>query len=152
MLLGADPRHYAAIPKTIQIPVSVGLVPTYVTARNEGNSAAFPQITIKGDPNRTVTRVELVNFNGLYTFDIRANLLPGALLQGDMLSVVTGASRSPITIDGATKYGAWQLPREPFRLEPDPEVDDGDNVLYLRTEPEGAQIECSLTYQDTWSG
>jgi hypothetical protein len=65
---------------------------------------------------------------------------------------VTGAPRSTITLDGVSKYGAWQLPRSPFRIDPDPYAVDGDNVLYMRTEPAGVPLVCTLDYRDTWAG
>lgn len=153
VLRAADPRHYSAIPKTVQIPVSPSEnAPVYVSVVNEGNAAAYPFITIKGPSSGQINRIELVNLNGLYTFDVRLTLPSGSELKGDMEARVTGTPRSIITLDGASKYGAWQLPRLPFRLEPDPVLPGGDNMLYLRTEPAGADVQCTLTYRDTWSG
>lgn len=154
VLRAADPRHYAAISKTVDIPVTTDpTAPILTTIRNEGNSAAYPVLVFQGPTSGPpVTRIELVNLNGLYTFDVRAVLPTGAELTGDMEARVTGVTRSIITLDGQAKYGSWQLPREPFRFEPDPVLPNGDNVVYLKTEPPGAPIKCTATYRDTWSG
>jgi hypothetical protein len=64
---------------------------------------------------------------------------------------ITGAPRSPITLDGQSKYGSWQLPRDPFRIDPDPSGQGGFNNLYLRTTPAGAPVTATLEYRDTWA-
>lgn len=155
VLRAADPRHYGAIQKTVQIPISANAaIPNYESVINEGNSEAYPLIRIKGPSNGVpVTRVALINVNGLYTFDVRLQI-PSAssLLEGDMEAAVTSSGKSIITLDGQTKYGAWQLPRETFKLEPDPVLAGGENILYCITEPANAPIEVTLTYRDTWDG
>lgn len=154
VLRAADPRHYAAIPTSVIVPVTTNpSSPVYATLQNLGNAPAYPRITVDGPTSGPpVTRVELINVNGLHVFDARMTLPKGGQLVGDMEAHVTGAPRSIITLDGQTKYGAWQLPREPFRLEPGPVVDSGVNALYLQTEPPGAPVTCTLDYRDTWSG
>lgn len=155
VLRAADPRHYAAVAKTVQIPISASSsTPIYESVINEGNSEAYPLIQIKGPSNGVpVTRVNLVNVNGLYTFDVRLQIPSAAsLLEGDMEAAVTSSGKSIITLDGQTKYGAWQLPRETFKLEPDPVLQGGENILYCTTEPANAPIEVTLTYRDTWDG
>lgn len=153
-LRAADPRHYSAVPRQVVVPVTPdGLEPVIVTARNAGNIAAHPIITMIGPTSGPpVTRVELVNASGGVTFDVSLTLPPGGVLVGDMDARVTGAPRSVITLDGAAKYGSWQLPRVPFHLEPDPYAVAGDNEVYLRTTPPGAPVRCVLDYRDTWSG
>lgn len=154
LLRAADPRHYGAVEKTIQIPISASeSTPIYESVVNEGNSEAYPLIQIKGPSSGPpVTRVNLVNVNGLYTFDVRLQIPSGALLQGDMEAAVTSVGRSIVTLDGQTKYGAWQLPRETFKLEPDPVLEGGENVLYCTTEPANAPVQVTLSYRDTWDG
>lgn len=153
-LRAVDPRHYSAVAKQVEIPNSLadGTL-QQVTVTNVGNIAAHPKITLLGPTNiSSVTRVELVNSSGLVTFDVRLTLPTGSVLVGDMEARVTGAPRSTIELDGVTKYGSWQLPRTPFRLDPDPYVIDGDNVLYMRTDPPGADVRCILDWRDTWAG
>lgn len=156
VLRAADPRHYNAIPTKIQIPVTPGNRlddPIRTKVYNIGNSPAFPIITITGPENDTpVTKIRLVNETALVNLEIFLVLQRGSTLMADMDARTTGAPRSIITLDSQSKYGAWQLPREPFRIDPDPTGFGGYNELYLTTEPAGAPITCTLEYRDTWYG
>jgi hypothetical protein len=154
-LRAADPRHYAATPKRVQIPNTPTATADPVKAQvvNIGNTAAYPIITVRGPASgEPVTRIQLVNDTALVNFEASLLLLPGALLRADMDARITGAPRSVITLDGQSKYGAWLLPREPFRVDPDPTGFGGFNEVYLRTEPAGAPVDCWLEYRDTWAG
>lgn len=153
-LRAADPRHYSAISKTVNIPVTVDPNdPTIVRVVNEGNVPAYPIITITGPSSGpAITQVQLVNTTALVTFAVSLTLATGSTLVGDMDARITGAPRSIITLDGQSKYGSWQLPRDPFRIDPDPAGLGGYNQLYLRTTPEGAPVTCSIQYRDTWGG
>lgn len=153
-LRAADPRHYGAIPKEVRIPVSTDENnPITTPVVNIGNLPAFPIITIKKPTGSTpVNRIRLVNATALVTFDVQLVLQRGSTLVGDMEAYNTGAARSIITLDGQSKYGSWQLPREPFRIEPDPTGFGAFNQVYLITDPPGQAIECTLQYRDTWSG
>jgi len=153
-LRAADPRHYAAIPSEVAVPVTVGLGDPLITqVINEGNAPAYPVITIHGPSSGVpVSRVELVNETGLVTFSAELVLPKGSTLVADMDARITGAPRSVITLDGQTRYGAWSLPRDPFRIEPDPTGFGGYNEIYLRTTPAGAPVKCTLTYRHTWAG
>lgn len=144
-LIAVDPRIYSVEETTVEVPVTTGTDAT-VTTTNEGNYWAYPVIYIEGpSTGADVTRIELVNATTDTTFDVQAVLQQGSLLIGDMPARVTGAPRPVVTIDGASKYGAWTFPREAFRLAP------GDNDLYIRTEPAGSDITCRLVYSDTWA-
>jgi hypothetical protein len=154
-LRAADPRHYAAVPTQVEIPVTpAGAVePQRVQVTNIGNSPAYPTITVTGPTSGApVTRLQLVNETALVVFEAELLLLPGAVLVADMDARITGAPRSPITVDNQSKYGAWQLPREPFRIDPDPTGYGGYNELYLTTEPTGAPVTCRLDFRSTWAG
>lgn len=153
-LRAADPRQYSAVLHTVQVPVSpTASTPLMTNVVNLGNSPAYPVITITGPSSGPpVSRVTLVNASGLVSFDVQLTLLKGSVLTGDMDARITGAPRSPVTLDGQSKYGSWQLPRDPFRIDPDPSGQAGFNQLYLRTIPVGAPVTCVLTYRDTWSG
>jgi hypothetical protein len=154
-LRAADPRIYAAIPTRVQIPVTpAGAVePQRQYVINIGNAAAYPVITIHGpDYGNPVTFVQLVNETALVNFEARLQLQTGSTLVADMDARITGAPRSPITLDGDGKYGAWQLPREPFRIDPDPTGLGGFNEVHLHTEPPGAPVRCYLDYRSTWAG
>lgn len=153
-LQAADPRIYAAVPRRVEIPntPAVALDPVRERVVNIGNSPAYPRITIIGPPtgDPPVTRLQLVNETALVNHEAELMLLPGSVYVADMDARIRGLATSPITVDGQTKYGAWQLPREPFRIDPDPAGFGGYNDLYLRTEPAGAAVQCFLDYRDTW--
>lgn len=153
-LRAADPRIYAAVPKRVEIPVTPSgtLEPQRTQVVNIGNSAAYPVITVVGPEWGAVSKVSLVNETALVSFEATLALNPGATLVADMDARITGAPRSVLTLDGQSKYGAWQLPREPFRIDPDPTGFGGYNSIYLRTEPAGAPVKCYLDYRDTWAG
>lgn len=153
-LKAVDPRHYAAVPTTVDIPVSPTLGDPVITkVFNEGNAPAYPIITLEGPTSGPpVTQIELVNTTALVTFTIEITLPRGSVLVGDMDARITGAARSAVTLDGDSRYGAWQLPRDPFRIESDPAGLGGFNEVYLRTTPVGAPVRCSLSYRDTWAG
>lgn len=153
-LRAADPRHYSAVSHHVEIPVSPATGdPVRVNVFNDGNVAAYPVITIRGPSSGpAVNRVELVNETGLVTFDAQLTLPKGSTLTGDMNARIIGAPRSVVTLDGQSKYGSWQLPRSPFRIDPDPTGRGGYNVIYLQTDPPGAPVLCTLDYRSTWSG
>lgn len=153
-LRAADPRQYSAVSHTVVIPNSpTAGTPVITNVVNAGNSAAYPVITITGPTSGPpVSRVTLVNASGLVSFDVQLTLLKGSVLTGDMDARITGAPRSPVSLDGQSKYGSWQLPRDPFRIDPDPAGMGGYNQLYLRTLPVGAPVTCSISFRDTWAG
>jgi hypothetical protein len=156
LLRAADPRHYSAVAIRKEIQVSPpGDIDDFIRTQlfNLGNSPAYPVITFTGpefgDP---VSRIQLVNESALVALELELTLQKGSTLVCDMDARVTGVPRSIITLDGQSKYGAWQLPREPFRIDPDPTGFGGYNEVYLRTIPEGAPIKCAIEYRDTWYG
>lgn len=148
VLRAADPRHYSAVPKHVIVPNGGS-----VNVTNEGNAPAYPLITVIGPTSGPpVSRVTLINSTGLVTFDVSLTLPSKSVLAGDMQSRVTGAPKSVITLDGVSRYGAWQLPREPFRIDADPLGQLGYNTITLQTVPANAPVVCTLDYRDTWAG
>lgn len=148
ILRAADPRHYSATTNSVTIPVTVVHdSPISVNVNNLGDSPAYPVITVKV-PLTTpqVTRIELVNSTADTVFDVRTVVGSGSTLVGDMQSRATGTPASIVTVDGQSKYGAWQFPRTTFRLNP------GVNQVYVRTEPQNTPVTVTLQYRDTWSG
>lgn len=149
VLIASDPRHYSAFSRTATIrntPAS-GVV-TPVNVINEGNGNAYPRIRISG-PTTTppITRVELINADYDCAFVVAASVNPNSTLIGDMEARATGAARSVVTVDGQSKYGAWQHPRSTWYLGP------GQNNVHLLTTPAGAPgVTVTLDYRDTWSG
>lgn len=153
-LRAADPRHYSAALKRILIPVSLATAPQYTQVTNDGDLPAYPVITISNPSTSTVTvtRATLTNSTNQVIFDVAINIPPRSTFVGDMYARVTSQGRSPITLDGVSVYGAWKLPRDPFRIEADPSGLSGYNLVSLTTEPAGAPILCQLSYRDTWAG
>lgn len=147
-LKAVDPRIYSAVEYTPQIPVSPNnLLPSIVTMLNLGNAFAYPEIRVTVPTTAsTVERIELVNETADSVFDLRALIPAGSTMLADMSARATGAPKNIVTIDGQSKYGAWQFPREVFRLNP------GSNNLYLRTYPQNVPVLCVLRYRYTWSG
>lgn len=147
-LRAADPRHYSALTHQVRIPVSqTREAATTVAAPNQGNGPAYPMIRITGPATGVpVSRVWLVNISTDVTFDVASVLPPGSTLLGDMAARATGAPRSIVTIDGQSKYGSWQHPRQAFAINP------GTNELQFYTEPYDPSVVCSVEYRDTWSG
>jgi hypothetical protein len=154
-LRAADPRLYSSTIKTITIPASPdeSEVVTIVAAINDGNERSYPLIRVVGPTSGVdVSRIVLVNATANVAFDVSTALQKNAELLGDMHTRITGGRTSVVTLNGASKYGAWQLPRDPFYIAPAPEAASGLNLLYLRTVPVGSPVTCTITYQDTWSG
>jgi hypothetical protein len=148
-LRAADPRHYSAQIHMVDVPVTpAGADPIIVTANNIGNGPAYPIIRINGpDWGDPATRVVLTNLTTDVRLNLRSVLPRGSTLVADMPAHATGAPRSPITIDGQPKYGAWQPPRRTFAIWP------GINELMFEVEPAGAPVPpCSLEYHSSWSG
>jgi len=151
----SDPRIYSAVEHTLTVPPTVGETEVVIVASgiNAGNARAYPRISITGPSSGPdVTRVTLVNATADVSFDVVTTLQRSAEIVGDMRTRIVGGKTSVVTLNGVTKYAAWQSPREPFYLAPAPEADGGLNLLYLRTVPAGAPVTCTITYRDTWSG
>jgi len=153
-LRAVDPRHYSAVARQVIVPVTpAGGQPLTVVAHNSGDLPAYPKITFASPPNAApVSRVYLINSSSLTTFDVALTVPPRSVLVGDMDALVTGSPRSVIALNGETKYGSWQLPRTPFKIDPAPYAVQGDNLLYMVTEPAGVPLVCTLDYRDTWAG
>ena len=156
VLRASDPRHYSAIAKKVDIAnTPYGQQPQITQVVNIGNSAAYPIITIEGPPASygiPVRAIQIANITALVNFEAELVLNPGSILEADMDARITGVPKSIITLDGQTKYGSWQLPREPFRIDPDPTGLGGYNQIYMQTDPPGAPIKATLEYRDTWAG
>lgn len=150
-LLCADPRIYSARSRVVEVPVSPAGsdAVTAASAINTGNARAYPTIRIDNRGTVDVTAIQLVNVTANVSFEIAAVLPPGGQLVGDMPARVTAAPRSVVTLDGQSRYGSWQPPREPFYLAAAPVAAQGVNAVYLRTVPAGAAVKATLEYSDT---
>ena len=148
-LRAADPRHYSVVQYEKIIPVTPASAaePFVMMVLNIGNAPAYPVIRITGPSSGPdVSRIVLRNATTDTVFDVSSTLAKGSTLIGDMPARATGANRSIVTVDDVSKYGAWQFPRQAFRLNP------GANDISLQVTPAGAPVTCMLTYRDTWSG
>lgn len=155
VLRAADPRIYSVREREVVVPVTPAGSDTTVTAvsvTNSGNDDAYPVIRIRGAPGVDVTNIQLINASADQRFEVSTVLSETGEIIGDMPAVITGAPRSKVTLDGNGIYGAWQSPREPFYIAPDPVAPGGVNAVYLRTVPAGAPVTCVLQYRDTSSG
>ena len=154
-LRAVDPRHYSAVTRLVNVPIASDDSTTVnvIAAYNLGNANAYPVIRVTGPTTGAdVTAVQLYNASVDVSFEVEVLLQARAELLGDMRARVSGTGQSVITLNGQSKYGAWQQPRTPFYLAPDPTVAAGANLLYARTVPIGAPVTCTLEYRDTWSG
>lgn len=154
-LRAADPRHYSAVIHTVKVPIATDDTDTVnvVSAINAGNARAYPIIRVTGPTSGPdVSRITLVNASADVSFDVLTTLPSKAELVGDMLARIAAVQRSVVTLNGQSRYGAWQQPREAFYLAPDPVAGGGVNLLYARTVPTGAPVTCTIEYRDTWSG
>lgn len=147
-LRAADPRHYAAAVSNLTVPITANRSsPVLATAYNLGDDWAYPVIRITGPTSGlSATRMVLTNTSTGEVFDAAAVLQPGSQLAADMPSLIRALPVDYVTIDGAGKYGAWQPPRTPFRLQP------GANELMFEVEPSSATPSCALEWRSTWSG
>jgi hypothetical protein len=151
----ADPRHYSAVSEKINIPNTPAgaLTPTEVQVSNLGNIDAYPVVTIQGPTSGLpVTAIQINNRSTLGALKLELVLPIGGVVVADMVARITAAPRSVITLDGQPRYGAWQLPRDPFVISADPTGLSGYNVLTMETIPAGAPIKATLEYRHTWSG
>lgn len=151
----SDPRHYSAVVNRVEIPnTPAGATSlTEIQVSNAGNIDAYPLITISGPASGpVVTSVEISNKSTLGSLKLDLVLSRGSTVVADMEARITGAPRSVIALDGQPRYGAWQLPREPFVISSDPTGLSGFNVLTMETVPAGAPIKAVLEYRHTWSG
>ena len=146
-LRAADPRHYGRARRRLVVPASPAVgAPTQVIAANEGDVDAYPTVSFVGAVTE-VTGVALANVSANVELDVRTVLGAGQTLVADMQGRVSGAPRSVITLDGVSRYGAWQLPREPLPIVP------GNNLLELHTTPPGVTgVVCVVEWSDTWAG
>lgn len=149
-LRAVDPRHYSPTVTTVAVPVTSGVIPTTVTVTNEGNAPAYPIIRVT--PHATISRLELFNDTTGVVFDVTTTVGSGSKLVADMDARVRSLGTSPVTLDAVSKYGAWQFPRETWRLDADPVAEGGANQVWLRTTPDGANVSCTIEYRHTRYG
>lgn len=161
VLRAADPRVYSSSLHTAYIPpysssgggIDFPLNPeldfgttTSIEAvvANAGTADAYPVVQFFGPGTGTVTAVKLTNTTTDQELEITATVTSGQILQADMEAAVTGANRLVISLDGSTRYGDWELPREPFALAP------GSNTLRYEITGTSTDAVCHISWRDTW--
>jgi hypothetical protein len=98
-----------------------------ITALNSGNADAYPLLRIHGPPTGTMTgaTVQNITTGGEAVFTFGSGLIATDIFTADFRRMVTldGGDVPYVNLNGANRYGEWNLPRIPFTLAP------GENVL-----------------------
>ena len=165
VLRAVDPRIYSATVRSGNVPLysatgggidfDIDLPANFTTtagsrselvAMNDGTADAYPLVRFYGSSTGDVDGVTLTNTTTGQVLDISAEIGSGQILTADMDAAVTGVNRLVISLDGASRYGDWQLPREAFALAP------GSNTLRFEVDGTATDAVCNLTWRDTWLG
>lgn len=163
VLRAVDPRVYSAEVHSGNVPVYaatgggidfpiefptefVGVSGSQIefVAENAGTADAFPLIRFYGSATGSITEVTLTNTTTDQALTITTPVGAGQILTADMQAAVTGSDSLVISLDGASRYGSWQLPREAFALAP------GSNTLRYEIAGTATGSVCNLRWQDTW--
>ena len=96
-----------------------------VVHNNAGNTRAYPLIRFFGPGTGTCTAVKLENLTTGEALEVGATILSGQILTCDMDARKRGTGARVISLDGATRYADWVLPRDTFYFQP------GDNLIRL---------------------
>lgn len=161
-LRAVDPRIYSAEQYTLPIPIfansQTGIdlpivefpldiaAPTQTEAvvQNDGNANAYPLIRVYGPTSGTCTGFSVSNTTTGQSLIVGTSIGTNQILSADMEAAVTGADRLVVSIDNASRYGSWVLPREPFALAP------GSNTLRFQPSGTGTDTKCLVTWHSTW--
>lgn len=117
---------------------------TELVVQNDGTADAFPLVRFYGSTTGTVDGVTLTNTTTGQVLDVSAAVLNGQILTADMEAAVTAADRLVISLDGASRYGDWTLPRTAFALAP------GSNTLRFEVTGTATGAVCNITHRSTW--
>lgn len=160
-LHAADPRLYSSDPKvnnlTIHESASSGTdfdfnfpqnftlnQATSFIVENEGNAKAYPVIRFFGPTDAgTIDGVTIFNETTGESLEVQASITSGQILKADMLAYIRASGDQVIGIDGSSRYGDWQVPREPLYLQP------GDNLLRYEVDGTTDESVASVTWYDT---
>lgn len=160
LLAAPDPRIYSAEEHSVSVPVyapSGGAVDYPIdypiewasgiaqqaVATNAGNADAYPLVRFYGPDTGTLTAVLLENLTTGEQLEISATVTSGQILAFDGTAYVTGNGDLVVGIDDASRYGDWEQPRVPFRLQP------GDNDLRFTPTGSATSVPCVVTWRDT---
>lgn len=159
----ADPRIYGPDEHVATIPIYTpttgggdypGDYPKDLTASgtlervvtNAGRGHANPTFSLAKAPGSIgqASSVTLTNRTTGDVLEVVTPIGPGQTLTWRGRAFVTATGEQVLTLDGASRYGDWQHPREPFRLAP------GDNVIRMEVGGDTDGVKGWLTYRDTW--
>lgn len=158
MFRAADPRIYSSALKSINVPVFEASgggfdlpadLPINMTApsqalgnaTNDGARDAYPLLRFQY-VSGTVTGVLLTNLTNGDVLDIDTTLTAGQTLVADMGALIRATGDPVVYIGSASRYGDWQLPRDPFRLS------SGSNLLKLEVSG-GGSVVGNVSWRDT---
>lgn len=160
-LKAADPRFYGLEEKSVtanlyttggggldlpevDFPHDFAVANNDAVAVNDGNAEAYPVVQFFGPlVGPTMTQVTLTNRTNGDVLQITQDVGVGQVLTADMAAAVDGSARTVIDLSGVTKYGSWDLPREPFRLSP------GSNVLRFEATGDTDGVKAVVSFRDT---
>lgn len=110
------------------------------------NEPAYPGATMSagGLAAGSIDAVKLTNTTTGEVLQIDTGVVGGQVLIADMAAAATGQPRLIVSVDDASRYGDWALPRAPFALAP------GANSLRFEVTGTSTTARCQLTWSDTW--
>lgn len=115
-----------------------------VVIHNAGTAKAYPILRFFGPTDAgTVTGVTIINETTGQEIEIQSDILTDQILRADMPAYIRADGNQVIGIDGSSRYGDWQVPREPFYLQP------GDNVLRYEITGTSAESVVNIIWFDT---
>lgn len=156
----ADPRIYSLELFSSQVPVfgSVGgghdlpivEMPVNMSAatqllgiaENTGSRDAYPRIIVQY-VSGTVSGILITNLTNGDTLDVNAAIATGQQLIIDMDAFIRATGDHVVSIGGSTRYGDWQVPRNPFRISP------GSNTLKIEVDGGNGIVDTTVQWRNT---
>lgn len=163
VLRAVDPRIYSSTIRSGNVPTysatgggvdfdlnfasefnTIGGTQIEYVAQNDGNTEAYPKIRFYGSSTGSIDSVTLTNTTTDQAITVATHIGSGQILTADMPAAVTAANRLVISLDGASRYGDWELPRTAFALAP------GSNTLRYEINGTATDSVCNMQWHDTW--
>lgn len=162
VLRAADPRIYSTTEQTVSAPVFAAATGGFelpadlpvdfgtgtqveAVVTNAGTAEAYPLVRFYGPISGTVTGVKLTNTTTGQILQVNTTITSGQILSADMSAAVTGSNALVVSLDGASRYGSWALPRDAFYLAP------GSNALRFEVIGTSTNALATITWRDTWT-
>lgn len=109
---------------------------------NAGPADTYPTLTFQTDS--TAAAWTLFNDTTGEQVSFAYGLVVGNSLIADMAAVATGKVGLAVSINGASTYGSWNVPRIPMRLAP------GSNQMRFVVDSGSAGTTCVVGYYSAW--